>query len=241
MKSKLEPMAMTYELVDDPKRIGFVATRIAGTDGVSLEIGKWAEVLERMGHTCFYIAGMSDRDPERLHIVPEAHFKHPAIEEINRECFGRQLRDLEVSRRIHETTWQIKQQLHTAIKNFRLDVLIAENCLTIPMNIPLGQALVETLMEVDISCIAHHHDFYWERERFTVNAVNDYLSLAFPPALEQIQHVTINTQAARDFSRRVGLSCRVIPNIMDFENPPPPQTNTVAICVNGLDWRRTTY
>ncbi|HUT71589.1 MAG TPA: hypothetical protein VMW89_13030 [Desulfatiglandales bacterium] len=28
------------------KNIGFVSTRIAGTDGVSLEIQKWAEVLE---------------------------------------------------------------------------------------------------------------------------------------------------------------------------------------------------
>ena len=64
--------------------------------------------------------------------------------------------------------------------------------------------------------------FVWERERFTVNAVDDYLSLAFPPALEQVQHVTINTQAARDFSRRVGLSCRVVPNVMDFDNPPSP-------------------
>jgi len=29
------------------KNIGFISTRIAGTDGVSLEIQKWADVLER--------------------------------------------------------------------------------------------------------------------------------------------------------------------------------------------------
>ena len=34
-----------------PKRIGFVATRISGNDAVSLEIRKWSEVLERLGHT----------------------------------------------------------------------------------------------------------------------------------------------------------------------------------------------
>lgn len=213
---------MPYELRDDPKRIGFISTRIAGTDGVSLEIGKWAEVLSRMGHRCFYIAGASDRPADVSRIIPEAHFRHPAVDAINRHVFGRQLRSLDVSRQIHETTWQIKKQLHAAINDFELDVVIAENCLTIPMNIPLGQALVEALMEIDIGCIAHHHDFYWERERFTVNAVDDYLALAFPPSLEQVQHVAINTQAARDFSRRVGLSCRVVPNVMDFDNPPPP-------------------
>ena len=47
------------------KRIGFIATRISGNDGVSLEIGKWAEVLQRLGHTCYYIAGQSDRPDDK--------------------------------------------------------------------------------------------------------------------------------------------------------------------------------
>ena len=45
------------------QRIVFVSTRISGTDGVSLEVAKWAEVLERMGHQCFYIAGQCDDRP----------------------------------------------------------------------------------------------------------------------------------------------------------------------------------
>jgi hypothetical protein len=69
-----------------PKRIGFVSTRIRGTDGVSLEIEKWAAVLEAMGHRCFYIAGLcDDRPPERRHIIPEAHFRHPEIE-VQQSC-----------------------------------------------------------------------------------------------------------------------------------------------------------
>ena len=39
-------------MADLPRgRIGFVSTRIAGTDGVSLEIAKWAHVIERMATT----------------------------------------------------------------------------------------------------------------------------------------------------------------------------------------------
>ena len=34
-------------------RIGFVSTRFAGKDGVSLEVEKWVSVLEGMGHECF--------------------------------------------------------------------------------------------------------------------------------------------------------------------------------------------
>ena len=31
------------------KHIGFISTRIAGTDGVSLEIEKWANIIESSG------------------------------------------------------------------------------------------------------------------------------------------------------------------------------------------------
>ena len=213
---------MDCELAQPPQRIGFVATRIHGTDGVSLEIRKWAEILEAMGHICFYIAGQSDQPAERSRIIPEAHFKHSVIEEIHRQCFGREVRNPDVTGQVHEMTWVIKEKLHSAIQSLRLDLLIAENCLTIPMNIPLGLAVVETVMESGIACIAHHHDFVWERERFLVNAVDDYLHTAFPPPLSQIRHVVINSKASREFSRRIGLPCRVIPNVMDFENPPGP-------------------
>jgi glycosyltransferase involved in cell wall biosynthesis len=213
---------MDHDQAEGPKRVGFIATRVSGTDGVSLEIGKWAEVLERLGHSCFYIAGQSDRPADRSRVIPEAHFNHPVIARINRECFGRETRTPEISEQIHEMTWVIKEKLHSALENFALDLVIAENCLTIPLNIPLGLAVVETVMERGITCIAHHHDFVWERERFLVNAVDDYIHAAFPPPLAQMQHVVINTQAGREFSRHTGLPCRVIPNVMDFASPAPP-------------------
>jgi glycosyltransferase involved in cell wall biosynthesis len=192
-----------------------------------MEIAKWAEVLARMGHECFYIAGKCDDRPrERSHVIPAAHFAHPVIDEINRRSFGVQLRHPDVSERIRDMTRVIKTGLREALERFGIDILIAENCLTIPMNIPLGLALVETIMETGIGCIAHHHDFVWERERFMVNAVDDYIHAAFPPPLNEIQHVAINSVAVAEFSRRTGLSCRLIPNVMDFESP--PQANASA-------------
>jgi len=46
---------------EEIRNIGFISTRIAGTDGVSLEIEKWATVLERNGFNCYYFAGELDR------------------------------------------------------------------------------------------------------------------------------------------------------------------------------------
>jgi mannosylglucosylglycerate synthase len=72
-------------------------------------------------------------------------------------------------------------------------VLVVENALTIPMHLPLGLALTEFIAETAIPTIAHHHDFYWERQRFLQNCVDDYLAMSFPPRLPAIRHVVINS------------------------------------------------
>jgi glycosyltransferase involved in cell wall biosynthesis len=89
------------------------------------------------------------------------------------------------------------------------------------VHIPLGLAMAEIIAETGLPTIAHHHDFAWERERFTLNAVHDYLSAAFPPSLPHIEHVVINSMAQKELARRFGLSSVVIPNVIEFENPPP--------------------
>jgi len=222
------------------RRVAFISTRIAGTDGVSLEIGKWAEVLERMGVECYYIAGESDRPDDRTCLIEEAHFNHPEIQSISHRAFDVERRTLELSDDIVRMTRVIRDRLRWAVDAMGVDAIIVENALTIPMNLPLGMALVLEIQEQGVPCLAHHHDFYWERERFLVNAVDDVIRYAFPPALPQIQHVVINSLAAEEFSRRTGLSCRIIPNVMDYDNPPPPPDEYAAqfratICLSDND------
>jgi mannosylglucosylglycerate synthase len=229
------------------KHIGFVSTRLAGTDGVSLETAKWVTVLERLGHTCFYFAGQVDWPAERSRVVPEAFFGHHAVDEITHVSFSddwsqqvaetrgnpeiyaiytqavsRQTRPRLVTQRIHELREYLKQQLYAFVRDFHIDLFIVENALAIPMNIPLGLALTEFAAETGLPTIAHHHDFYWERERFLVNCVPDYLNAAFPPTLPSVRHVVINSIAARELSLRTGNSAMVVPNVMDFDHPPPP-------------------
>ncbi len=204
------------------KNLGAISTRFAGTDGVSLEMGKWAHVLEQMGHTCFYFGGELDTPPERSMLVEEAHFTHPEIREIYTYCFDTRIRKPEVTNSIHEVKQYLKEKVYEFIKTFDIDLLILQNVLTIPLNIPLGIALTEVLAETAIPAIAHHHDFFWERKRFLVNAVWDYLNMAFPPHLPNIHHVVINSSAANQLALRTGVSSMLIPNVMDFDNPPPP-------------------
>jgi glycosyltransferase involved in cell wall biosynthesis len=46
--------------------------------------------------------------------------------------------------------------------------------------------------------------------------------MSFPPHLPRIHHVIINSSADNQLSLRTGVSATIIPNVMDFENPPPP-------------------
>lgn len=202
------------------KNIGFVSTRFAGTDGVTLESSKWADVLRQSGHRCFWFAGALDREPDNSFHVPEAHFLTEQNQWINQRVFGQKGRRQPVTQTIHDLRSHLKFKLHEFIKQFDIDLLIAENALTIPMHVPLGLALTETIAETHLPTIAHHHDFYWERVRFSVNAVGDYIRMAFPPNLNNLRHVVINSAAQEQLALRTGIASIIIPNVLDFDNPP---------------------
>ena len=202
--------------------VGFISTRLAGTDGVSLETEKWADVFESEGCNCFYFAGELDSPPECSYLVEEAHFQHPDIRDIYRKSFGVNKRDRKTTEKIYELKMKIKDNLYKFIEKFDIELIIPENALTIPLNLPLGIALTQVISETAIPTIAHHHDFFWERKQFLTNAVWEYLNMAFPPHLPSINHVVINSSGDNQLSLRTGVSSTVIPNVMDFENPPPP-------------------
>lgn len=201
-------------------RIGFVSTRFFGTDGVSLESAKWSDVLTALGHTCFYFAGQSDRPAERSRVVPEAHFEHPEIQRINVDLFDDLRRSEATSEAVHRLWQHLKVALLKFLEDFGIDLMLVENALAIPMNVPLGLAITEVIAETGIPTIAHHHDFAWERRRYSVTAAADYLQAAFPPAMSEVHHVVINSFGARELAYRTGMPSTLIPNVMDFDDPP---------------------
>lgn len=178
------------------KNIGFVGTRFAGTDGVSLEAVKWAQILWDSKHVSYWFGGHLNTDPAVSMLVPHAYFNNPDIRWINHRVFGTTHRTPDVTQRIYALSEHLKRSLYDFVDRFHIDILCVQNALCIPMNVPLGLALTTFIAETGFPTIAHHHDFYWERDRFSVNAVGDFLLMAFPPVLPSIQHVTINSPRA---------------------------------------------
>lgn len=190
---------------------GFVSTRFAGTDGVSLETQKWLDILCSKGCPVYFMAGKLDTDEDISHLVPLAFFQHPQVLELQNELFVARKRTRQISRRNQEIKEILKDELESFYRRFNFDILVIQNARAIPVNVPLEQA---------IATIAHHHDFYWERQRFLGSASIDYLRQAFPPVHPCIEHVVINSVAGADLSRQTGVNWTLIPNVLDFKTFP---------------------
>src|SRR3990170_6940631 len=160
-----EARRMGWRVKDRTTNVGFVSTRFAGTDGVSLETHKWATILDGLDFESFYFAGESDTPADRTMVVPEAHFLHPRVVALTERLFGGPTRSAETSREVQQLRDLLKPRLEEFVRTFGIDLLIVENALSLPLNVPLGLALVELIAETGLPTIAHHHDFSWERTR----------------------------------------------------------------------------
>ncbi len=211
--------------------IGFISFRLAGTDGVSLESGKWAEVFRRMGHKSYYFAGELDEPGSTegspfsvpisgAKLVKRAHFKHPTAIWVTAHAFGSPKEANGLRIRMENAVTPLKRALHEFISRFSIDLLVAENVFAIPLNLPLSMALRRVIAETGIPTIAHNHDFYWERARFANTCVDDILYSTFPPKLPSVRHVVINSAAQKALAER-GFDSVLIPNVFDYAHPVP--------------------
>ncbi len=202
-------------------KIGIAATRLAGVDGVTFETAKWESVLDAMGHELRLCAGEVDALRYQARLVPPMHFTWPPAERVTASAFDPDSDRTAVRGEIDRLADQLFPVLKDWARINELDVLIVENAWAIPMHLPLGVALRRLVEELELPAIGHHHDFWWERERFATCVVPEVLEQAFPPALPWVRHVSINSLAAAQLRERRGLASTVIPNVFDFDRPRP--------------------
>jgi len=202
--------------------IGFIATRLAGVDGVSLETAKVRQVFEAWGHPCFYCAGEREDDGVAGKLVPSMHFTDPVAKRLHDGAFLNPNPEPDFFREIYSVADAIQRELEDFIETYNINLIVPQNASTIPMNISLGMAIAGVVRRMQVNTLCHHHDFYWERERFINNGISDILNDAFPPNQKPIRHMTINTPMRRRLKAWRGIEALYLPNVFDFENPPPP-------------------
>ncbi|AEB11434.1 glycosyltransferase family 4 protein [Marinithermus hydrothermalis] len=202
-------------------RIVFLATRLAGTDGVSLEAAKMRAVLEAHGHEVHYVAGELEPGEGRGHRIPEMHFADPVAQALGQRAFSGSGHDPELDRAIRERAAVILERLRRVVAEVDPALFVVQNAWAIPMHLPLALALAWLVQETGLPVLAHNHDYWWERERFRTSRVAWLLERYFPYHHPGVVHLSINTAAQRELKRRRGLDSWLLPNVMDYRTPPP--------------------
>ena len=197
-------------------RIGIVGTRLAGVDGVTFEAAKWETVLLGLGHEVRLCAGELDALRSNARLIPAMHFAYPPAARVTAAAFDPGSDPDAVRGEIERLAGQLLPPLHDWLERNRLEALVVENAWAIPMHLPLGVALRRLVEATGIAAIGHHHDYWWERDRFATSVVPEILEAAFPPDLPNVRHASINSIAAAQLRKRRGIESVVVPNVFDF-------------------------
>lgn len=204
-------------------KIALAHFRIGETDGVSLEMDKWKDVLTRMGHEVVFLAGSEGLN--RAHVIEELRYKHPLNEKFVYNAFEK-LVDYESANDFAEDVLAFSRAIETKLTDFieaeGIHLLVPFNIWSLGWSLPAGIAFARAVKTTGIRCLAYHHDFYWEREKYakpTCSFVTGWLEEYFPPDLPNVRHVVINRLAREELYRRRSIEAAVIPNVFDFNHP----------------------
>lgn len=202
--------------------IGVISTRLAGTDGVSLESAKIVAIAEQFGHEVFYCAGELDPELKKCGLEDgRLHFEDEMAKELHDRAFVAKETAVTLLPDIEKRAAELKRPLHQFLIGNQIEYVIIQNAFAIPMQLPLAQALAELMAELKLPGLAHNHDFYWERPRFLHSHIEPFLDQFFPPDLPGLRHATINSLAQTALRQRRRLDSLIIPNVFDFHTPPP--------------------
>ncbi len=198
---------------------------IAGlTDGVSLEMNKWIQVLEEMGHTVHICAGKIGSAAEGT-VIKEMYHHRPDARLLYYNTF-QALRDYrnEATYRagLYRLSDVIEKKILAFIEEKQIDCLIPQNVWSVAANPAVAVALTNIMRELKLPTLAQSHDFYFERTdgfRLTCGTAVELADKYLPPRNPLVKHVVINSLAQQQLIDRKGIQSALVPNVFDFDAP----------------------
>ncbi|MBB6481083.1 glycosyltransferase family 4 protein [Spirochaeta isovalerica] len=215
-------------------RICFVSGKLGDVDGVSLEVDKWIEILTVLGHEIFAIAGsfsspLKKVPKENCLELPSIRFDSEEQRYFEKMVFphlSKHPPHLSLDRRVSlldelvEKGTEVASTIYEFIQKKEIDVLIGENTNAMPMSLLAGTAIHKLATEKRMAVIFHHHDFWWERSRFSHNHIESFLNQIMPPTDLGVEHVVISSYAEHILRSIKRVIPHVVYNCEDFDNPP---------------------
>lgn len=218
----------------DKYRIAFVSGKLADVDGVSLEVDKWIEILRKKGHEIYTIAGkygaeLKNVPGENRYFNPLLAFDSPEQKRYETIFFPHlTAKPSHVSQnQVNKAVEQILDEgedlasvIYEYIQDNHIDVIIAQNTNAMPMSLLTGIAVHKLATERKVATVFHHHDFWWERSRFSGNRIDPLLKEMMPSLDLGLEHVVISSYAEHILKSIKRVNPHVVPNCEDFALAP---------------------
>lgn len=201
-------------------KIAMVHFRVYETDGVSLEMDKWKLSLEKLGHEVLFLSGSKPKDGDLY--LEYLDYRSEYNNKIHENAFHG-LVDFKSKEELLLYIEKYKNLIYNGmlslIKENKIDMIVPNNVSSLGFNIPIGMAFAELDKNKDVLVVNHHHDFHWERERYTnplFEEIQEYLDDYFP-FNGNAKHCVINRLAQKQLKERKNIDAHVVPNVFDFD------------------------
>jgi len=204
------------------KKILIIHYRVGKSDGVSLEITNWKEILNKSGIEVKTLAGPINVGAD--FVIPDLEYQlKKDIFKLNEDAFGglKYHKNEEVFTKHFVTKVKTLEKELEKIIQFTLPAhILVSNMLSVGENLPAAVALINTLDKFRIPTSLVHHDFYWENERYdksSIAFIGQIIRTHLLPKRKYIKHFTINTIAKKELYKRRKIKAQVLYDCIDFE------------------------
>lgn len=203
------------------KRVLMFHYRYGKTDGVSLQMAAWKEILRQNGIEVLVCAGPKSEQAD--FIVEEFEpLLNPDTYRLYKQAFKLEpeFNETEFRKNFLEMTQILYQQFKKVFTQVQPDRVMVSNVFSVGLHLPAAVALAQVLDETGIQTMAIHHDFYWESVRFHQPAcplVEDCLQTYLPPKRQWLKHFCINTLAQKELWQRKQIEAGLLPDTHNFD------------------------
>jgi len=205
--------------------IAFLTPRLVEYDPVSEQITHWISVLSFMGHRISVLAGevsASGLKDCSVEVLPNLSIHHPSTQWdiINAFVNPTEPPD-DILFHLESFSNLLAMDLDKWMKKSKPDVLVIENCTSLPIHPALTLALFKKIDDWKIEIWAHQHDFFWDNYELFISPyeiINQLMDFQIPFKSEYIKHICINTHTQLFLGDNFGLKSSYIPYVLNFEN-----------------------
>lgn len=205
------------------KKCAIVHYRIGKTDGVSLEIIKRKEILQKLGFDVKLISGPKQSQSD--YVIPELEFDTPEAVKIKNNAFislKGYKKDEFLMRDIFNLSDKIEEKIYKIHKKEKFEYLFLHNIFTHARHIACARAFLNFVVKSNVKTISVNHDLYWvgsykDVYKPTSKRILDYLKTYVPPSNPSITHVTINSINQKALLKRIEANSLIIPDTFNFE------------------------